>query len=235
MFFDAPPGCLSASFSLANNYNFFCDTCDAVNYVRLTPTDPYCLNMVCAGSPYMSINKQCISSDLNCDSRLCIWNTPEFLVAGKYSFFELTFSGTQIAIQVKKDWRYFFMFEVKQFAVFNEVSATEKQIFCRLISENLNDDQSICTWINDEKDNPKIILDVSPAMYRKLIASTSTPFLYLKKSALVLKRKLITDTPVQNKNLLDSNVFNPPLDIELGLTFNTKGFKDSNWLPVSST
>jgi hypothetical protein len=72
-------------------------------------------------------------------------------------------------------------------------------------------------------------------MYRKLIASTSTPFLYLKKSALILKRKLITDTPVQNKNLLDSNVFNPPLDIELGLTFNTKGFKDSNWLPVSST
>jgi hypothetical protein len=40
------------------------------------------------------------------------------LVAGKYSFFELTFSGTQIAIQIKKDWRYFFMFEVNQFAVF---------------------------------------------------------------------------------------------------------------------
>jgi hypothetical protein len=224
------PGCLEATFDQANQFNFFCTRCDSPAFTKVNPTDANCLNQQCA-SPYLGINKHCRASDPDCHTKLCIWTTPEYVVAGKYSFFELAFSGTQIEIRFKKDWDFFFKVEVKPFAVYEEISATQKKVFCRLISENLDDDQSLCTWISDN-DYTKIVLDVSPEMYRKLIASTTTPFITLKKTALMIKRKWIVDAGVLNVDVLDASVFSPPVDFELAIKFNQKGLKDSNWIPV---
>jgi hypothetical protein len=224
------PGCVEAIFDSANEFNFHCTLCNTPAFGKVNPSDHHCLNQQC-NSPHRGINKHCRASDPDCDSRLCISTTPEFLTAGKYSFFELAFSGTQIEIRFKKEWDFFFKVEVKAFAVYDEISATQKRVFCRLLSENLNDDQSICTWVSNN-DYTKLILDVTPEMYRKLTASTSTPFLTLKKSALAIKRKWITDVGVLGVDLTDAAVFSPPLDFELALKFNDKGHKDSNWLPV---
>jgi hypothetical protein len=222
--FEALPGCTDAVFDVLNENKYFCNVCQGPDYSKPYPTSPLCLNQQ-AGSSFMSPNKQCTPADTGCDSRLAIWS------AAKYAFFELGFSGTQVEIRFKKEWDFLFLMEMRSYAVYETISATKKRVFCKLISDNLDDDQTLCTWIRTG-DYTKIVLDVSSEIYRRIIASTSTAFVILKKAPFVIKRKYIQDAAVLNVDLTDPAAFNPPIDFFLDLTFNTAGFKESIWTPV---
>jgi hypothetical protein len=221
--FPAPPGCLAAQIDGSNE--LFCTTCDtANNYIKNQPTDKQCINLVCNNGA-LTMNKQCtpVVNPGLCDSNLCLWtnNIAECPTPSTCSrkMFQLDYSNLGFVIQVTQAYSYYLSYDMADFAIYDSSVSGQKRVFCRLVSDDLNDDLSRCTYINGA-----LYIDVIDTKYRQMVAQGS---ITLKPSAFKVYRKLLS---IQSNNLMDSSFgygfainSNCPLNNQL-----TRGA--SNWI-----
>ena len=204
--YEMPPGCLSGVFDAGGE--FFCNTCDAPTFVKYDPADRYCLNLIC-NNAFTGINKQCTPANNPglCDPNLCLWtNLPLQCNAGAciYDIFQLEFSGTDLTVKLKSDIGFLFSFDVKDFVVYEAISAAEKRVFCSMISPDINDNLSTCTYLGDQ-----IKLSLVQITFEKLVAAGK---LNLNKKAFKVFRRMLS---------LDNIDITDPAN-SLGFNFNSQ-------------
>lgn len=209
--YEMPVGCVSGIIDAGGE--FFCNTCDTPNFIKYDPADRFCLNLVC-NNAFTSINKQCtpVNNPGLCDANLCLWtNLPLQCNAGIciYDIFQLEFSGTDLTVNLKSDILFLFSFDVKDYAVYESISATEKRIFCSVISPDINDNLSTCTYLGNQ-----IKLSLVQTTFNKLVAAGK---INLNKNAFKIFRRLLS---------LDNVDITDPAN-NLGFNFNTQATLNS--------
>ena len=223
--FPAPPGCLAATIDGTNE--LFCTTCDtANNFIKDQPTDKQCINLVCNNAA-LTANKQCtpVVNPGLCDSNLCFWtnNIDECPTPATCArkVFELGFSELGFVINIRQAYKFYLSYDIADFAVYDTSVANEKRVLCRLVSDDLNDELSRCTYKNGA-----LHIEAIDIKYRQIVAQAT---INLKPSAFKIYRKLLN---IQNNNLMDSGFgygfainTNCPLNSQL-----TRGA--SNWIIV---
>ena len=223
--FPAPPGCLAATIDGTNE--LFCTTCDtANNFIKDQPTDKQCINLVCNNNA-LTLNKQCtpVVNPGLCDSNLCFWTnnldecpTPSTCAR---KVFQIKYSDRGFVIQVTQAYSFYLRYDMADYTVYDSSVAGEKRVFCKLVSDDLNDELSRCTYKNGA-----LYIDVIDLKYRQIVVQGS---ITLKPSAFKVYRKLLD---IQNNNIMDPGFgygfainTNCPLSSQL-----TKG--SSNWIAV---
>lgn len=181
------PGCLAGSFD--SSYNFFCSSCSTPNFMKYVPTDPYCLNLQC-NTVYVGINKQC--SPLNdpgtCDPQLCMWTNNTNECSGGTcvrKIFEVVFNGSNFKLQLNSNNSFFYNFDVNAYAVYDTTSVPgQKRVFCRLVSDDLDDELSTCVFTNGA-----LIIETTTPKYLQLLSQGS---LTLKTAVFKVFRSLLS-------------------------------------------
>ena len=183
--YQIPVGCLDGVLTSGSLFN--CTVCDAPNFLKYDVNDRNCLNLVC-NSLYEGVNKQCTPAlSSNCHPTLCMWTNLTDQCSGGacvYEMIEVVFNGTELALKITDKLDYLFDFDVKDYAVYETIGPSEKRVFCRMISNDIVDELSTCTYKGNY-----LLLQLVPTTYRKLVAQG---FINLKKKAFKIERRLLS-------------------------------------------
>jgi hypothetical protein len=216
-----PVGCLSGQF-LADG-SFFCDVCDTPMFAKRDPADPSCMNMVC-NTGYLTMNKQCspVQTPTTCDSLLCFkTDSADECTSGvcRRKMWEVVFDGLELSLRVNQRYSFFLSFDIKDYAVYETVPTTnEKRVFCKLISDDLNDELSTCIFYNGV-----LKINTVDLKYRQLLAKGN---LVIKPNVFAVFRKYLS------MDLIDITdpIFAFYYDTTAPIDFTTK--RSSNWIVV---
>ena len=239
------PGCVDGTYSSANDYYFYCVTCNNGDFIKYDPASRYCLNIDCSND-LTGINKPCTNGaaeiaaypTMNCDSTLCVQRSNQpFLepVTNKFYLFEMAIIDEgSLALKINSSIHGYFGFTLENYTLYDNMSQVQnikdpmlerRRVFCPLISADLRDDQTTCIYHNNT-----LYLDVPPQRFRQLTVGGG--ILNINKDAFRIHRLLMMSMTGNYEDVSDPGFSGTPVDYVTGIFFNTNTTTElgSNWI-----
>lgn len=219
-----PQGCLDGFYEASGT--FFCTQCDTGNnWMKVLPTDPMCIDQDCSAlNDKRSVNKQCTDTSHPfgaCHSQLCFITSG--IMGGQYPIYQLLFREDYLVLSVNPMYSFHLTIDVRpyvRYTIPTDPLTQETKIHCDLVTEEIMDGLSICTYFNGE-----IRLYLISSTYRDTLARGHITF---KKDAFKISRNMI-QTPGGGDDIIANWGFDFVPLVPLDLSSKKK----SNWAVVS--
>lgn len=220
---DLPRGCLDGFYEA--NGTFFCTQCDSGNaWIKVLPTDPMCIDQDCSpANDKKSVNKQCTNNSHpgSCHPQLCFITTG--IVGGQYPIYQLLFREDYLVLSVNPKYSFHLTIDIRPYVRYTipaDPLTQETKIHCDLVTEEIRDALSRCTYFKGE-----IRLHLISSTYRDTLTRGHITF---KKDAFKISRNMIT-TPAGGDDIITNWGFDFVPVVPLDLSSKKK----TNWAVVA--